>query len=366
MNKSAWVKEKGRNGERFLLLDGLRGLAAICVMWFHFIGQTSNSWLESAHGPLGVDLFFLLSGFVICAAYEAKLLKGLTLGRFVIIRAIRLGPMLWLGVILAQILLLSRSLSHGDHIAYFGAVISTVMSLLSLPNVFVEPKLYFALLGVRWSLFFEMAINILYAINVHWLSNTIIIIIMCCAGITLVMIDPAWGSHGSGLPVSAARACFSFPLGILISRLYSSGKLIHIRAPAWLIVALVIFVCFVPVYTPIEAYFSAVSTFLLMPVILIAACYVHLGNVTGRAASMLGDISYPLYLLHRPVQFALLPVLRKLGMNGNSSSLVIMPLVLVLSLVVARRIDEPVRKWLSVKVKREKPIIIIEAGIVSV
>src|ERR1700761_6004380 len=77
-------------------LDGLRGVAAIAVMLHHFRPLTAP-WLF-AHGYLAVDLFFLLSGFVIAHAYDARFRKGLGVPAFLVIRLIRLWPMIAFGV----------------------------------------------------------------------------------------------------------------------------------------------------------------------------------------------------------------------------------------------------------------------------
>src|SRR5574344_3063257 len=84
------------------LLDGLRGVAALLVLWYHvfegyqFAGnqpiiKTTN------HGYLAVDFFFILSGFVISYAYDDRILKTMTLKNFFKRRLIRLHPMVVLG-----------------------------------------------------------------------------------------------------------------------------------------------------------------------------------------------------------------------------------------------------------------------------
>ena len=86
-------------------LDGLRGLAVMMVLVFHFVGQmlTSN-WVEGAivgvtkYGLLGVDLFFVLSGFLITGLlYEAHD-KPHYLRNFYVRRVLRIFP-LYYGVL---------------------------------------------------------------------------------------------------------------------------------------------------------------------------------------------------------------------------------------------------------------------------
>lgn len=76
----------------FLVLDALRGVAALGVLVFH-----TSYGLPS--GILAVDLFFMLSGFVIAFSYEDQLLHGLSVSEFALRRFVRLYPMILLGSI---------------------------------------------------------------------------------------------------------------------------------------------------------------------------------------------------------------------------------------------------------------------------
>ena len=82
------------------LLDGLRGVAALMVIWYHiFEGYAfaGGSIIETFnHGYLAVDFFFILSGFVIGYAYDDRWGRNLTMKSFFKRRLIRLHPMeLW-------------------------------------------------------------------------------------------------------------------------------------------------------------------------------------------------------------------------------------------------------------------------------
>ena len=79
------------------LLDGLRGVAALMVIWYHvfegyaFAGGTTIDTFN--HGYLAVDFFFILSGFVIGYAYDDRWGKNFTMKDFIKRRLIRLHPM---------------------------------------------------------------------------------------------------------------------------------------------------------------------------------------------------------------------------------------------------------------------------------
>lgn len=100
------------------LLDGLRGVAALLVLFYHIFeglsfaaGGTPITVIN--HGYLAVDFFFILSGFVISYAYDDRWGKTMTTGNFFKRRLIRLHPMIIMGVILGTITFFCRVVSNG-------------------------------------------------------------------------------------------------------------------------------------------------------------------------------------------------------------------------------------------------------------
>ena len=89
----------------YALLDGLRGVAAMLVVWHHvFEGYQfagNRPYIEYMnHGYLAVDFFFILSGFVIGYAYDDRWGNSLTLAKFFCRRLIRLHPMVIMGALI--------------------------------------------------------------------------------------------------------------------------------------------------------------------------------------------------------------------------------------------------------------------------
>lgn len=87
----------------FDILDGLRGVAAVAVVFFHLLephakGVHSDQIIN--HGYLAVDFFFALSGFVMGYAYDDRWSRGLRLRDFAARRLIRLHPMVVLGSVI--------------------------------------------------------------------------------------------------------------------------------------------------------------------------------------------------------------------------------------------------------------------------
>ncbi len=95
-----------RSAPRLYVLDGLRLVAALMVVLFHYValygGWENNprAVFPSLHGYarygwLGVEVFFLISGFVICMSTW-----GRSLGDFVVSRVSRIYPAYWVAVLL--------------------------------------------------------------------------------------------------------------------------------------------------------------------------------------------------------------------------------------------------------------------------
>jgi peptidoglycan/LPS O-acetylase OafA/YrhL len=114
-----------RTGEprRYLAIDGLRGLAALYVVIFHVSWQSPIVAARfTANGYLGVDLFFIISGFVIASVYWDRVDGAAELKRFVLLRFFRLYPLhaAVLGVLVA--IELVRLAVYRQTGAYFGAL----------------------------------------------------------------------------------------------------------------------------------------------------------------------------------------------------------------------------------------------------
>ena len=150
------------------ILDGLRGVAALMVVFFHIFEAYATSHIDQHinHGYLAVDFFFILSGFVIGYAYDDRW-KTMTIKNFIRRRFIRLHPMVIMGAIIGAIMFYFQGCSVWDV-----SKISVAMLLIAtLMNAFLIPSTpgfeirgvteMFPLNGPSWSLFYEYIGNIL-------------------------------------------------------------------------------------------------------------------------------------------------------------------------------------------------------------
>jgi len=166
---------------RYEILDGLRGVAALLVIWYHVFEAFATSPVDQRfnHGYLAVDFFFVLSGFVIGHAYDSRWQRGMTAGRFIVRRIIRLQPMVIIGVMLGVVSFIIQGCERwdGTAVSTSAVIVSFLLGLFMLPALpGTMPEVrgngeMFPLNGPSWSLFFEYIGSIGYALWLHRLSR---------------------------------------------------------------------------------------------------------------------------------------------------------------------------------------------------
>ena len=174
-------------GHMFSMLDGRRGVAAVIVVLFHY--SWFLGWQIVPNAYLAVDFFFVLSGFVIAHAYEARLLAGQTLGDFLRTRLVRLYPLYWLGLTIPVGLVAVETWLGQPHLQRTLVATSYLFGAALLPapdSLSVMPFRVFPLNAPAWSLSVEIGINAIYAATVKSLSTGRLVVVAFAAGVGLV------------------------------------------------------------------------------------------------------------------------------------------------------------------------------------
>ncbi len=360
------------------ILDGLRGVAAILVLWYHvFEGYAFAAGAPIIampnHAYLAVDFFFILSGFVIAYAYDDRIGKSMPLGNFFKRRLIRLHPMVVLGAVFGVITFLMQGSVQwdGTHVMTSAVMIALLCAMFFIPAV---PGCYyeirgngemFPLNGPAWSLFFEYIGNILYALFIHRFSNRALAIWTALMGIGLVFFTltdfSGYGNLGVGWTLDATnfiggllRMLFPFSLGMLVFRHFKPAK---IRGAFW-ICSLILFVLFhvpfIPGLAPIcyNGLFEMICITLVFPLLVWLGAS---GSTTDRFSSgvckFLGDISFPVYIIHYPLYYLFYAWLIKHQYYTFGQTWVTAILLIAGNIVLAwcclKIYDEPVRRYLS-------------------
>ena len=297
--------------ERYTTLDGLRGVAAICVVMFH--GKTWFGVVSPSNGYMAVDLFFALSGFVIAASYEHRFNYGMTPWEFLKARFIRLYPLYFVGFSCSVILLITELYLHSGisqqyRLDWYGLP----FALLAIPSPFISDigQFVYPLNFPSWSLFFEFFVNIAYMLTYRFWSFKVLILPILVAGTLLLLfggnLDAGWSWRG--FPIGFLRACFSFPIGVLIFKLRKSGYRATTVPGAIIILAFGLMVL-------IPANDAVLIAFVGSPLLVYCGCSAQPQNLTAFAFTTLGSISYALYAIHIPMIGLVLVLLGKTNLD---------------------------------------------------
>lgn len=364
--------------KRYDLLDGLRGVAALMVIFYH-IGECFALSPQSQvinHGYLAVDFFFVLSGFVLSYAYGNRLAGGMTAWNFIKKRIIRLQPMVVVGVVMGVISFLVQGCEKwdGQSVSTTAVVLSLLLGLLlipSLPGTLPEVRgngEMFPLNGPSWSLFFEYIGSVLYATILHRLSNKFLAAIVFVSGIALATIaignfsgayhlGVGWSAADGGFWMGLARLMFSFTVGVLIHRLFVSVK---IRGAFWMCSIIIVVLLSVPFVggedmPVLNGVYDALCTIFVFPFIVwLGASGETTDERSRKICEFLGAISYPVYIIHYPLMYLFYSWVWKNGYEFSQVwpvALLIVVASVVLAWLLLKFYDEPVRKWLGKKLK---------------
>lgn len=365
---------------RFEVLDGLRGVAAISVMLYHFCQRMPLH--PFMHADLAVDLFFVLSGFVLCYSYAEKLKQGLPVTTYVAKRLIRLYPMFAIAVLLGALTLFGLYKASTTGFSLEDILKSIGTNLLMLPffnDVPIESARsgtagkFFPGNNPLWSIFFEMVASLSLIVLCRFkIKPLLIFTAVCflayvCHGIYLtihndanyLMFDAGFSTRNflGGFP----KVLYGFALGMCIFMGLESirqNKIILFweKLPHHLlllsIVAVAVFAF--PFWVKGLYKFAAIATALPVIVILGAVSV----NATAKQISIckfLGDISFPLYCLHIPVQRLCYTAFDNYAPAFSYGVVPVITATVIsvgLSYLILKLYDEPIRKALSERLSR--------------
>ena len=336
--------------KRLLELDCLRGIAAAMVVISHFTLGRSGLQIFNM-GSTGVDLFFMISGFVIFLTIE----KTTNYKSFLLSRFARLYPAYWACVTITTLAIILWSV------------------MVKTPVIFPDLKDYLANLtmlqyyfkiknidGVYWTLTIELLFY-LFILIVYLLKQlpkievmSFFILLICIANGTIIKakVPNIYGHLNEYLPILTY-----FPL-FIAGIVFYKIKFYKINAFRISLLAL----CFITkiflfksigkvVFISQTQYIFAISAFFLFFVLY---CFDHLQFIINRVTLFLGKISYSLYLIHGYISFYLLtPILTHSRIFHINYWIVILffttPIVLILATLINKFIEVPAMKYLKEK-----------------
>jgi peptidoglycan/LPS O-acetylase OafA/YrhL len=319
------LTNKENNAPRFLAIDGLRGIAAMGVVFYHLYGNLKLELSDTFppllikifnYGYLGVPIFFVISGLVISISIGGnRITKSYALS-FILRRSLRLDPTYWAAILFSLILLTIKN--HVTHSAE---------PYPSESNVFAHMFYLQDILGVQplisvvfWTLCLEVQFYLFYlfslwlfqkirGINEHMEMHSLVLIAL---GVYSILLDRGV------LTIDQPGLFFSnwhyFLLGVLV------GKVIRADSSAlpiffgWILIEITssYFLSLKPYQ--VAGIISAVGFFVLWKTDSMNKIFV------SPVVHYFGKISYPLYLIHPDVGWKVISLGKKfLGQNMSST-----------------------------------------------
>lgn len=372
---------------RYEILDGLRGVAALLVVAYHlfetYFGGSPAQPIN--HGYLAVDFFFVLSGFVIGYAYDDRW-DRMSTWNFFKRRLVRLHPMVIFGTMVGTLLFYFGDCSAFPLVRETSPFVLLAVMLIGFTMLPIGTGLDIRgwgetnpLNGPAWSLQWEYLANILYALFIRRLGKVALgICVVVFAGFTVALtlnidvfgflavrdyasytVIGGWSLTPDQLQIGATRLLYPFFSGLLLSRM---GWLIKVKGGFWWCSLMIVVILGMPwMGTSVEGagrwtngLYEMLCILLGFPLIVsIGAGSSVIGGKSAVISKFLGDISYPIYIIHFPLIYMHIAWVRNHPEATLSQNIMISVSVFVTSILLAygahRLYDIPVREWLKNK-----------------
>lgn len=362
MNTNEFPVTNLQTKQHFEILDGLRGVAALAVVVFHFMEWvfTDPSQNFIGHGFLAVDFFFCLSGFVIGYAYDDRITK-IGIRNFFISRIIRLHPLVVLGSVLGLLAFLFDPFGGHPELYSTGKIILTFFcSLFLIPLPIIEGRGFnlFSFNAPAWSLFWEYFANIMYAFVLYKISRSYLLILTILSAVAICYVGYNAGNllggwSGPTFWDGCARITYSFLAGLLI---YRSNWIIKNKL-GFLGLSVLLILVFIMPFSKWNWISEPFIVLFYFPLLIALGAGAMLKPGLKKICLFSGKISYPLYMTHYAVLWMFGNYYMKYKPDNSQLTFIVITAVILLvgaAYLVMVIYDIPVRKYFSEKIKGKK------------
>ncbi|WBB71603.1 acyltransferase [Micromonospora sp. WMMD1128] len=328
---------------RLLVLDGLRLGAAVMVVAYHLVGDKLGAWQDPSagaifgpvhavakYGFLGVQLFFIISGFVICMSAW-----GRTVGDFFVSRVVRLYPAYWFAVLLATgVLLLVPREGRPEPRQVLGNL-TMMQDFLGIGHLDLS----------YWTLTVEMIFYLLFAILVARGLSYRGVVAFCALWTIGSLVVPKFGNTWL-IQVTAANHSSYFIAGVALYLIHRFGPNLLL----WSIVGLSGLVALTRLPGLARArevgYLPSAVIVVFFLALMAAVALGRFGWVRWSWVATAGALTYPLYLIHQTLGIALI----QRAQDHLSPWLLIGAVfagLLLAAWLIHRFVERPVARWMK-------------------
>jgi peptidoglycan/LPS O-acetylase OafA/YrhL len=342
----------------YLTLDGMRAVGAFLVVTRHvpdFFGG-----FQAPESYLAVDLFYLVSGFVVAHAYGQRLAAGGFFKTFFKTRLIRLYPLYFVGIVLGIAATVMTIVQHPHGWwtwpKLIEATITGFLLIPMLPGLQVNGS---TMDGPIWTLVPELIANMVYAAAIRFMTLTVLVTIMAVCAAALVFaefhagtLDVGYGAYDGW--AALARVGYSFFAGVVMFRVLSDKMVVSEWASWGCLIVLALALGVTP-NDNIAPWYELGVVFVGFPALLaLAVRFEPKFALTGRAFSYLGLISYGVYIIHQPIGHLLRPTLERViraprGWPALPYAFGFLVFLVAVAGLLDRFYDAPARKLLRAK-----------------
>jgi exopolysaccharide production protein ExoZ len=341
-------------------IQALRAIAALLVFWGHAINAVTAEVageFPPLYGPFGVDLFFVISGFVMVYSSERLFGQPGAPIKFFVRRLARIVPLYWA----ATAILVWFVVPYASTKAVLG-------SLFFTPRIPSEAPLLF----VGWTLIFEMFFYTVFAIALFAQRRVAVV-----AGASVFLIAftvlfgpaPGLSAHApaaSGIAYLADSIIIEFMFGMAIALVYRAGGRLPIWATIGLLVAGVVWLAATAPAVP-RLYSAGIAAALIVAALSLSSMSSPKDSLLVRGVVFLGDISYSLYCTHLLTFSFVAWVVAELALGPVGDAWTYMGVMLATGLVVAAGtyllFEKPTTDFLKRLIERPRRPVSVGTGL---
>jgi len=337
------------NTETFYGVQFLRFFAALLVVITHATGSIAERMLDIGSGQYwrpglsGVDIFFVISGFVMAISSERIVGQDDAWKSFIIKRIVRVVPLYWIATtakIAAAVIFTKLALHSRLDISYL------IACYFFIPALNADGEIL-PILTVGWTLSYEMFFYIIFALALRFKLLPIIFVAFTFLILSAVSLyrTPEWAP----ITAFANPLILEFLMGMGIAVVYRRLGSVNVLIPIIMII-----VGMIALLTMDSSVMKWRFIFWGIPATFIVAGFVFSEHYLGRYIPSLfvkfGDSSYSLYLFHPFVIPLIVVLLTEAGANMPSLALIVCILISLLIGVLAYKfIERPVINYIRTK-----------------